>query len=154
MNNRHKTKFISHKQNNVCLMPIKSSHKVNKVKRDLLPLLAFKKTCMQHLPSVPFVLRLFFLHVHQTNIPATASAATDPNAALTIIHTVLTKRDKLEIIFCKWKRVFFSQIIWLNFNFVVVSHFSQRNPFFIEIVIKGSGGHLVTSGNTNLTRNS
>ena len=56
---------------------------------------------MQHLPSVPFVFRLFFLQVHQTNIPATASAVTDPNTAPTIIHTVPTKRDKLEINFCK-----------------------------------------------------
>ena len=56
---------------------------------------------MQHLPSVPFVLRLFFLHVHQTNIPATASVATDPNTAPTIIHTVPTKRDKFEITFCE-----------------------------------------------------
>ena len=58
---------------------------------------------MQHLPSVPSVLRFFFLHVHQTNIPATARAATDPNAAPIIIHTVPTKRDKLEINF--WKSV-------------------------------------------------
>ena len=54
---------------------------------------------MQHLPSVPFVLRLFFPRVHQTNIPAKASAATDPNTAPTIIHTVPTNRDKLEIMF-------------------------------------------------------
>ena len=45
-------------------------------------------TCMQHLPSVPFVLRLFFLQVHQTNIPATARAATDPNTAPTTIPAV------------------------------------------------------------------
>ena len=56
---------------------------------------------MQHLPSVPFVLRLFFLQVHHTNIPATASVTTDPNTAPTIINTVPTKRDKLEINFCK-----------------------------------------------------
>ena len=55
---------------------------------------------MQHLPSVPFVLRLFFLQVHQTNIPATASAATDPNKAPTIIPMVPTKRNKLDINFC------------------------------------------------------
>ena len=55
---------------------------------------------MQHLPSVPFVLRLFFLQVHQTNIPAKASAATDPITAPTIIPMVPTKRDKLEINFC------------------------------------------------------
>ena len=30
------------------------------------------------IPSVPFLLHLFFLQVHQTNIPVTASAATDP----------------------------------------------------------------------------
>ena len=58
-------------------------------------------TCIQHLPSVPFVLRLFFLQVHQTNIPATASAATDPNTAPTIIPMLPTKRDNLEINFCK-----------------------------------------------------
>ena len=46
------------------------------------------KTCMLHLPSVPFVLGPFFLQVHQTNIPATASAATDPNTAPTGIPTV------------------------------------------------------------------
>ena len=56
---------------------------------------------MQHLPSVLFMLRLFFLQVHQTNTPATANAATDPNTAPTIIHTVPTKRDELEINFCK-----------------------------------------------------
>ena len=55
---------------------------------------------MQHLPLEPYVLRLFFPQVHQTNIPATASAATDPNSAPTIIYTVPTKRDKLEINFC------------------------------------------------------
>ena len=54
---------------------------------------------MQHLPSVLFVLRLFFLQVHQTNIPATASAATDPNTAPTIIPMAITKCDKLQIIF-------------------------------------------------------
>ena len=56
-------------------------------------------TYMQHLPSVLFVLRLFFLQVHQTNIPATASAATDPNTAPTIIPMAITKCDKLQIIF-------------------------------------------------------
>ena len=56
---------------------------------------------MQHLPSLPFALRLFSLQVHQTNIPAATSAATDPNTAPTIIHTVPTKRDKLQINFCK-----------------------------------------------------
>ena len=56
---------------------------------------------MQHLPSVPFVLHLFFLKVHQTNTPATAGVATDPNTAPTMIPMVPTKRDKLEINFCK-----------------------------------------------------
>ena len=56
---------------------------------------------MQHLPLLPFVLRLFFLQVHQTNIPATASAATGPNTTPTIINTAPTKRDKLEINFFK-----------------------------------------------------
>ena len=56
---------------------------------------------MQHLPSVPLGFRLLFLQVHQTNIPATASAATDPKTAPTTINTVPTKRDKLEINFCK-----------------------------------------------------
>ena len=54
---------------------------------------------MQHLPSVPLVLRLYFLQVHQTNIPATASAATDPNTAPTTIPMVITKLDKLHVIF-------------------------------------------------------
>ena len=54
---------------------------------------------MQHLPSVPLVWRVFFLQVHQTNIPATASAATDPNTAPTITPIVPRKRDKLQIIF-------------------------------------------------------
>ena len=54
---------------------------------------------MQHLPSVPLVWRVFFLQVHQTNIPATASAATDPNTAPTITPIVPEKRDKLQIIF-------------------------------------------------------
>ena len=54
---------------------------------------------MQHLPSVPLVLRLYFLQVHQTNIPATASAATDPNTAPTTIPMVITKLDKLQVIF-------------------------------------------------------
>ena len=54
---------------------------------------------MQHLPSVPFVLRLFFLQVHQTNIPATASAATDPNTAPRTIPRVRTIGDKLQLIF-------------------------------------------------------
>ena len=53
---------------------------------------------MQHLPSVPLVLRLYFLQVHQTNIPATASAATDPNTAPTTILMVITKLDKLHVI--------------------------------------------------------
>ena len=66
---------------------------------------------MQHLPSVPSAVRLFFLQVHQTNIPATASAVTDPNTVPTIIHTVPKKRDKLEINFCKRKRFFLSQTI-------------------------------------------
>ena len=43
---------------------------------------------MQHLPSVPFLLPLFFLQVQQTNIPAIASAAADPNTAPTTIPTV------------------------------------------------------------------
>ena len=46
--------------------------------------------CLQHLPSVPFVLRLFFLQVHKTNIPATARAAIDPNTAPIIIPMVST----------------------------------------------------------------
>ena len=54
---------------------------------------------MQHLPSVLSVFPLFFLQVHQTNIPATASAATDPNTAPTIIPMAITKCDKLQIIF-------------------------------------------------------
>ena len=54
---------------------------------------------MQHLPSVPLVWRVFSLQVHQTNIPATASAATDPNTAPTITPIVPGKRDKLQIIF-------------------------------------------------------
>ena len=49
-----------------------------------------------YLPSVPFLLHLFFLQVHQTNIPATASAATDPNAAPTTIPMVHKIRDKLQ----------------------------------------------------------
>ena len=43
---------------------------------------------MQHLPSV-----------HHTNIPATASAATDPNTAPTIIPMEPTMGDKLQMIF-------------------------------------------------------
>ena len=54
---------------------------------------------MQHLPPVPLVLRFFFLQVHQTNIPATASVATDPNTAPTTIPMVPTMRDKLQIFF-------------------------------------------------------
>ena len=54
---------------------------------------------MQRLPSVPFVLRLFFLQVHQTNIPATTSAATDPNTAPTTTPMVPTMCNKLQIIF-------------------------------------------------------
>ena len=54
---------------------------------------------MQHLPSVPLVLRLYFLQVHQTNIPTTASAATDPNTTPTTIPMVPTMRDKLQIFF-------------------------------------------------------
>ena len=50
---------------------------------------------MQHLPLLPFVLRLFFLQVHQTNIPATASAATDPSTAPTTIPLVPTVQNKL-----------------------------------------------------------
>ena len=42
-------------------------------------------TRMQHLPSLLFLLCLLLLQVHQTNIPATASAATDPNTAPTTI---------------------------------------------------------------------
>ena len=59
-------------------------------------------TCMWHLPSVPFLLCLFFLQVHQTNIPATASAATYPNTASTTIPMVPTMHDKLQIIFFQW----------------------------------------------------
>ena len=54
---------------------------------------------MQHSPSVPLAWRVFFLQVHQTNIPATANAATDPNTAPTIIPRVPGKRDKLQITF-------------------------------------------------------
>ena len=108
---------------------------------------------MQHLPSVRFMLCLFFLQVHQTNIPATASAATDPNTAPTIIHTVPEERDKLEINLCKGKRTISSQIIWSNFS-CIEFHFSLRNPFFTEIVIKGCSGHLVANENTNLSRDS
>ena len=54
---------------------------------------------MQHLPSVPFLLHLFFLQVHQTNIPAMASAANDPNTAPTTIPMARTMCDKLHIIF-------------------------------------------------------
>ena len=54
---------------------------------------------MQHSPSVPLVKRVFFLQVHGTNIPATASAATDPNTAPTITPIVPRKRDKLQIMF-------------------------------------------------------
>ena len=54
---------------------------------------------MQNLPSGPLVLPLYFLQVHQTNIPATVSAATDPNTAPTTIPMVITKRDKLQVIF-------------------------------------------------------
>ena len=54
---------------------------------------------MQHLPSMPFVLGLFFLQVHQTNIPATASAATDPNTAPTTIPMVPTMSDKRQKLF-------------------------------------------------------
>ena len=56
-------------------------------------------TRMQHLPSLLFLLCLFFLQVHQTNTPATASAATDPNTAPTTIPMVPTMCDKLQIIF-------------------------------------------------------
>ena len=56
-------------------------------------------TCIQHLLSVPFVLRLFFRQIHQTNIPAKASAATDPNTAPTMIAIAPIKRDKLQMIF-------------------------------------------------------
>ena len=45
------------------------------------------------------MLRLFFMQVHQTNIPATASAATDPNTAPKMIAMVPTMHDKLQIIF-------------------------------------------------------
>ena len=55
--------------------------------------------CMQHLPSMPFLLGLFFLQVHQTNIPATASAATDPNTAPTTIPMVPKMHDKRQKIF-------------------------------------------------------
>ena len=54
---------------------------------------------MQHLLSLPFVLHLFFLQVHQTNIPATASAATDPNTAPTTIPMVPAMHDKIQITF-------------------------------------------------------
>ena len=96
---------------------------------------------MQHLPSLPFVLRLFFLQVHQTNIPATTSAATDPNTAPTVILTVSTKREKLDMNFCKWERIFSSQTICSNFS-CIEFRFSQRNPFFTKIEIKGCGGQV------------
>ena len=51
------------------------------------------------LPLVPFMLRFFFLQVHQTNIPAIASAATDPNTAPKMVAMVPTMHDKLQIIF-------------------------------------------------------
>ena len=54
---------------------------------------------MQHLPLVPFLLHLIFLQVHQTNIPATASATTDPNTAPRTIPMVPTMRDKLQTYF-------------------------------------------------------
>ena len=52
--------------------------------------------------TLPFVLRLFFLQVHQTNIPATASAPTDPNTAPRTIPMVPAMHDKLQIIFFQW----------------------------------------------------
>ena len=54
---------------------------------------------MQHLPSVPFVLRFFLLQVHHTNISATATAATDRNTAPTTIAMVPAMYDMLQIIF-------------------------------------------------------
>ena len=45
---------------------------------------------------MPFVLRLFFLQVHQTKIPATVIAATDPNTAPTTIPMAPTIRNKLQ----------------------------------------------------------
>ena len=59
----------------------------------------WEQTYLQRLPSLPFVLRLFFLQVHQTNVPATASAASDPNTAPTTIPMVTAMHDKLQIIF-------------------------------------------------------
>ena len=107
---------------------------------------------MQHLPSVPLVFRLFFQKVHQTNIPAKASAATDPNTTPTIINTVPTKRNKLEINFSKRKRIFLRQAIWSNFSCIV--SFFTKEPLFNEFVIKGCGGHLVANENTSLIRDS
>ena len=49
-----------------------------------------------------FVLCLFFLQVPHTNIPATTSAATDPNTAPTTIPMVPTMRDKRQKIFYPW----------------------------------------------------
>ena len=57
------------------------------------------KTYVQNLASMPFVLCLFFLQFHQTNIPATTSATTDPNTAPTTIPMVPTMRDKRQKIF-------------------------------------------------------
>ena len=75
-----------------------SSRRKQKIYKDIV--LGFQNycsfesmTCMQHLPSVPLVLHLYFLQVHQTNIPAIASAATDPNTAPTTIPMVITKLD-------------------------------------------------------------
>ena len=61
---------------------------------------------MQQLPSLLFLLCLFFLQVHQNNIPATASATTDPNTAPTTVPMAPTMCDKLHIIF------FWSGNIW------------------------------------------
>ena len=77
---------------------------------------SFESTrCVQHLPSMPFVLGLFFLQVHQTNIPATASAATDPNTAPTTIPMVPKMHHKRQKIFCPWsyhKESAFVLLLW------------------------------------------
>ena len=92
-------------------------------------------TCIQHLPSVLFVLRLFFLQVHQTNIPATASAATDPNTAPTTIPMVPTMHDKLQIIFSQWSYHKESAFVLLLRSGNIWNSVRTKNLFFPQFCV-------------------
>ena len=81
------------------------------------------------------MLRLFFLQVHQTNIPATASAATDPNTAPKMIAMVPTMHDKLQIIFFQWSYDKESASVLLLWSGNILNSVRTQFIFFPQIFV-------------------